>query len=118
MRVTQSFIQRLNKVSKDHVIADPERLSVYETDGLTAKKQRPGIVVLPETISEIQRVMRLCHSFEVPVVARGAGTGLSGGAMPHEDGVLLGLFTGHVGRVVWQFMSAIVSSFARFISIL
>ena len=81
----------MNKVSKDHVIADPERLSVYETDGLTAKKQRPGIVVLPETISEIQRVMRLCHSFEVPVVARGAGTGLSGGAMPHEDGVLLGL---------------------------
>ena len=91
MRVTQSFIQRLNKVSKDHVIADPERLSVYETDGLTAKKQRPGIVVLPETISEVQTVMRLCHSFEVPVVARGAGTGLSGGAMPHEDGVLLGL---------------------------
>ena len=91
MRVTPAFIQRLNKVSKDHVIADPERLAVYETDGLTAKKQRPGIVVLPDTISEVQAVMRLCHRFDVPVVARGAGTGLSGGAMPHEDGVLLGL---------------------------
>ena len=64
-------------------------MKVYETDGLTAKKQLPWLVVLPGSIDEVQRIVRLCHQFEVPVVARGAGTGLSGGAMPHAEGVLL-----------------------------
>jgi len=66
-------------------------LRVYETDGLTAKKQLPWLVALPSTIAEVQQIVRLCYQFEVPVVARGAGTGLSGGAMPHAEGLLLGL---------------------------
>ncbi|MCZ6502455.1 MAG: FAD-binding protein, partial [Gammaproteobacteria bacterium] len=73
----------------DNIITDKPRRRVYETDGLTAKKQLPWLVVLPASIEEVQQIVKLCHQFEVPVVARGAGTGLSGGAMPHAEGVLL-----------------------------
>lgn len=74
-----------------HLIHDERSLRVYESDGLTAKKQVPWCVALPETISQVQAVMALCHQEGIPVVARGAGTGLSGGAMPHAEGVLLSL---------------------------
>lgn len=83
-----SFLKRLSAVCKD-VISEEARLKVYEADGLTVKRQLPGVVVLPETVAEVQAVVRLCRDFEVPLVARGAGTGLSGGAMPHGEGVLL-----------------------------
>jgi glycolate oxidase len=73
------------------VLHDPEDLRPYECDGLSAYRQRPLIVVLPETVEQIQQVLRECHRRQVPVVARGAGTGLSGGALPLADGVLLGL---------------------------
>ncbi|RQO55933.1 FAD-binding oxidoreductase [Paucibacter sp. KBW04] len=63
----------------------------YECDGLTAYRQRPLLVALPETEAEVAAVLRICHGLQVPVVARGAGTGLSGGAMPHAAGVTLGL---------------------------
>ena len=63
----------------------------YECDGLTAYRQRPLVVCLPETYDEVQAVLRTCHQLQVPVVARGAGTGLSGGAMPHAMGVTLSL---------------------------
>jgi glycolate oxidase len=63
----------------------------YECDGLTAYRERPLVVVLPETQEQIQAVLRTCHALDVPVVARGAGTGLSGGAMPHRMGVTLSL---------------------------
>ena len=63
----------------------------YECDGLTAYRQRPLVVALPETPEQVQAVLRTCHALEVPVVARGAGTGLSGGAMPHALGVTLSL---------------------------
>ncbi|MDG1205564.1 MAG: FAD-binding protein, partial [Pseudomonadales bacterium] len=86
----KAFLKQL-KAACRHVIADQARMKVYETDGLTAKKALPAYVALPETIEEIQACMRLCHAFQVPVVARGAGTGLSGGAMPHEQGLLLSL---------------------------
>jgi glycolate oxidase len=62
-----------------------------ECDGLTAYRQRPLAVALPESYEQIQQVLKTCHSLGVPVVARGAGTGLSGGAMPHERGVTLSL---------------------------
>lgn len=78
-------------VGKENLILDPDSLRVYETDGLTAIKQIPRVVVLPETIPQIQGVMKLCNTSGVPVVARGAGTGLSGGALPHPQGVLMGL---------------------------
>jgi glycolate oxidase len=66
-------------------------MRAYECDGLSAYRKTPGLVVLPQNIEQVQAVLRLCHQFEVPVVPRGAGTGLSGGALPHEQGVLLGL---------------------------
>jgi glycolate oxidase len=63
----------------------------YECDGLTAYRQRPLCVALPETTEQVVQVLRICHRLQVPVVARGAGTGLSGGAMPHRLGVTLSL---------------------------
>lgn len=68
-----------------------EDTTPYECDGLTAYRQRPLVVVLPETYEQVQAVLKTCHALNVPVVARGAGTGLSGGAMPHKLGVTLSL---------------------------
>ncbi|MDY0744957.1 FAD-linked oxidase C-terminal domain-containing protein [Paucibacter sp. R3-3] len=63
----------------------------YECDGLTAYRERPLVVALPETEEQVAAVLRVCHAMQVPVVARGAGTGLSGGAMPNAMGVTLAL---------------------------
>ncbi|MEG2047096.1 MAG: FAD-linked oxidase C-terminal domain-containing protein, partial [Comamonas sp.] len=68
-----------------------EDTTPYECDGLTAYRQRPLVVCLPETYEQVQAVLKACHAVNVPVVARGAGTGLSGGAMPHAMGVTLSL---------------------------
>ena len=68
-----------------------EDTTAYECDGLTAYRERPLVVALPETEGQVQAVLRICHGLDVPVVARGAGTGLSGGAMPHKLGVTLSL---------------------------
>jgi glycolate oxidase len=68
-----------------------EDTTPYECDGLTAYRAQPLVVVLPETEAQVAAVLRSCHSMGVPVVARGAGTGLSGGALPHELGVTLSL---------------------------
>ena len=68
-----------------------EDTTPYECDGLTAYRQRPLAVALPETDAQVQAVLRVCHGMQVPVVARGAGTGLSGGAMPNALGVTLSL---------------------------
>jgi glycolate oxidase len=68
-----------------------EETTPYECDGLTAYRQRPLVVALPETEAQVQAVLRACHALDVPVVARGAGTGLSGGAMPNAMGVTLSL---------------------------
>jgi glycolate oxidase len=68
-----------------------EDTTPYECDGLTAYRAQPLVVVLPETEAQVAAVLHSCHSMGVPVVARGAGTGLSGGALPHELGVTLSL---------------------------
>ncbi len=68
-----------------------EDTTPYECDGLTAYRQRPLLVALPETTDQVAAVLKTCHAMGVPVVARGAGTGLSGGAMPHAMGVTLSL---------------------------
>jgi glycolate oxidase len=68
-----------------------EDTTPYECDGLTAYRQTPLVVALPETDAQVAAVLRTCHAMAVPVVARGAGTGLSGGAMPHALGVTLSL---------------------------
>lgn len=73
------------------VIIEETELRAYESDGLTAYRQLPLLVALPKTEDEICAVLRLCHERNVKVVPRGAGTSLSGGALPLQDGVLLGL---------------------------
>lgn len=78
-------------IDPDFVITDDETLRPYECDGLAMYREMPMLVVLPETVAQVQRVMRICREHEVPVVARGAGTGLCAGAMPHKDGVVLSL---------------------------
>ncbi|GIX27993.1 MAG: glycolate oxidase subunit GlcD [Burkholderiales bacterium] len=86
------LVQRLRRlVGPDNVLSEPEELRPYECDGLTAFRQVPGVVVLPETEDQVVQILRLCHGEGVPVVARGAGTGLSGGALPLKEGVLLSL---------------------------
>ena len=74
-----------------YVVLADESKRPYECDGLSVYKEMPGLVVMPSSTEEVRAVMRLCHEHKVPVVARGAGTGLSGGALPHPDGVLLSL---------------------------
>ncbi|MGK7962642.1 glycolate oxidase subunit GlcD [Crocosphaera sp.] len=76
-------------IGKDGVIRRKEELLTYECDGLTAYRQRPAIVVLPRTTEEVAAAVKLCHDHQIPWVARGAGTGLSGGALPVEDCVLI-----------------------------
>lgn len=73
------------------VLSSDEQLAPYECDGLMAYRQRPMAVAIPESEEQVQAVLRLCHRLRVPLVARGAGTGLSGGATPHERGVTLSL---------------------------
>ena len=73
------------------VLFDAEDVKPYECDGLSAYRQVPMVVVLPETEEQVCRILKTCHEMRVPVVARGAGTGLSGGALPLGNGVLLSL---------------------------
>jgi glycolate oxidase len=72
------------------IVAEPERRA-YESDGLTAYRQPPLVVVLPSTVAQVAAVLRYCHDERIKVVPRGAGTSLSGGALPLADGVLLGM---------------------------
>lgn len=75
----------------DSVLFETEDLKPYECDGLSAYRQLPMMVVLPKTEEEIIRILQICHLTATPVIARGAGTGLSGGALPLSNGVLLSL---------------------------
>ncbi|EJW11438.1 Glycolate dehydrogenase, subunit GlcD [Rhodovulum sp. PH10] len=78
-------------VPGEGVIATSREMRPYESDGLTAYRQLPLVVVLPSTTEQVSRVLRYCHQAGVKVVPRGAGTSLSGGALPVGDGVLLGM---------------------------
>lgn len=73
------------------VLYEEEEVRPYECDGLTAYRQLPGVVCLPDTFEQARAILRLCSGMHVPVVARGAGTGLSGGALPLSHGVVLSL---------------------------
>jgi len=85
-------VAALQQVVPAHALLwNREDTTPYECDGLTAYRERPLVVVLPETYAQVQGVLKVCHALNVPVVARGAGTGLSGGAMPHKMGVTLSL---------------------------
>ena len=72
------------------IVSEPERRA-YESDGLTAYRQPPLVVVLPSTVAQVAAVLRYCRDERIKVVPRGAGTSLSGGALPLADGVLLGM---------------------------
>jgi glycolate oxidase len=86
----QPIIKELTKiVGKDAVVQRKEELLTYECDGLPSYRQRPALVVLPRTTEEVAGVVKICHDNDIPWVARGAGTGLSGGALPVEDCVLI-----------------------------
>jgi glycolate oxidase len=78
-------------VPGEGVIAAERELRPYESDGLTAYRQLPMVVVLPETTEQVAQILRYCHAEGIKVVPRGAGTSLSGGALPLADGVLLGM---------------------------
>lgn len=73
------------------VIDQPTSLAAYECDGLSAYCEQPLLVLLPDNTEQVQQIMRLCHQLRLPVVSRGAGTSLSGGALPHAEGVVLSL---------------------------
>jgi glycolate oxidase len=75
----------------DCLIDETESLRPFECDALTIYRDLPLLAALPETAEQVREVLRICHELQVPVVARGSGTGLCAGAMPHPEGVLLGL---------------------------
>ncbi len=90
-RRKQLVSQLAEVLPSDYLLSDEEQLKPYECDGLSAYQRLPVAVALPDSIEQIQKIVRICSALQVPVVARGAGTGLSGGALPHEDGIILGL---------------------------
>ena len=87
-----ALVRQLREILPDEcVIVDDAALRAYETDALTAYRQPPLLAVLPETTAQVAEVLKLCNRLSVKVVPRGAGTSLSGGALPLADGIVLGL---------------------------
>src|SRR5207248_4976756 len=92
MALPPGFVEALERVlGPDGIIREPEQLRTYECDGLTGYRVVPALVVLPRTTEQVQGALRICHDNRVPFVARGAGTGLSGGALPVADGIVVSL---------------------------
>jgi glycolate oxidase len=91
VQTPQLVEELLQFLPRQSVLSETEELKPYECDGLTAYRQLPAAVVLPESEEQVARILRLCHRTRIPVVARGAGTGLSGGALPLDNGVVLSL---------------------------
>ena len=92
MGIDAAFVSELRReLGPEHVITEPEQLRVYECDGLTGHRAIPELVALPGSTEDVQTVVRACHRERVPFVARGAGTGLSGGATPFAGGVVVSL---------------------------
>ena len=83
------LLRRLRAAVPGGVIADEASRRAYDTDALAAYRQMPMLVTLPRDTAEVASILRICHQMGVKVVPRGAGTGLSGGALPLSDGVLL-----------------------------
>jgi len=79
------------KIPAAHLLDQAAQLAPYESDALTAYRARPAAVVLAETQAEVVTIVRLCHQHDVPFVARGSGTSLSGGSLPVEDGIVIAL---------------------------
>ena len=96
-RVDRQILKNKDKIISDissftrkqNILSENEELKPYETDGLAAYRQTPMLVVLPETTQEVSRILSYCNKNKIKVVPRGAGTGLSGGALPLKDSILL-----------------------------
>ena len=92
-KVDSSVLSKKDKIALDlrgiikskNVLSNPDELRPFETDGLTAYRQMPLLVVMPETVEEVSKILKYCNENKIKVVPRGAGTGLSGGSMPLED---------------------------------
>ncbi|MBT5267488.1 MAG: FAD-binding protein [Rhodospirillaceae bacterium] len=93
-----AIIENLRAIAPNGVIAEDDEMRVYESDGLSAYRTLPMVVVLPETTAQVAAILKYCGEAGIKVVPRGAGTSLSGGALPLADGVLLGL--GKFNRVL------------------
>src|ERR1700723_1589486 len=95
----QAMVPRMTEIcGPGGGVTDPAELRTYECDGLTSHRAAPGLVVLPETAEQIAAVVAECARARVPFVARGSGTGLSGGALPRTDGVLI--VTSRMRRII------------------
>ena len=98
-KVDSSILSSRDKIISDiekiidskNVLSHQDEIRPYETDALAAYKQAPLLVVLPETVEEVSKVLKYCNENKIKVVPRGAGTGLSGGSLPLEDCVLLAM---------------------------
>src|SRR5262245_39942104 len=92
MTVPAGFLRTLEaSLPDDGLLTDAADLRTYECDGLTGRRVIPSAVCLPDTTQQVQAVVRACAAHRVPFVARGAGTGLSGGALPVAEGVVISL---------------------------
>src|SRR2546421_5286237 len=89
VRMTSDVLDRFAATTQ--TIREPEQLRTYECDGLTGHRVVPALVALPGSVEEVQAVVRLCDEERIPFVARGAGTGLSGGALPVAEGIVISL---------------------------
>ena len=89
--MNDQFINQLRDVCGEAVLTDPLELLTYECDGLPHLRHAPPAVVLPSSAEQVREVVRLCHRHGVPFVARGHGSGLSGGALPIPGGLVIGL---------------------------
>src|SRR6056300_1184955 len=86
------IVKNLSKISgSDNVLSHPDEIKPYETDALAAYTQTPLSVILPKDTNEVSEILKYCHKENIKVIPRGAGTGLSGGALPLQDAVILGL---------------------------
>jgi len=86
------IVSNLKKITKsENVLDHNDEIKPYETDALSAYKQKPLVVVLPENVQEVSKILKYCNEEKIKVIPRGAGTGLSGGALPLQDAILLGL---------------------------
>src|SRR5436189_3320099 len=85
------ILDRFRAIVGDGLLTEPEQLRTYECDGLTNFRVLPSAVVLPTSTEQVQAVVRVCHEARIPFVARGSGTGLSGGALPIADGIVISL---------------------------
>jgi glycolate oxidase len=87
-----TIISNLKKIiNSENVLSEDDEVKAYETDSLLAYKQKPLVVVLPENTLEVSKILKYCNENKIKVIPRGAGTGLSGGALPLQDGVLISL---------------------------